>query len=71
VYRVWLIADGRRYSAGSYTVDSTGYGYTNVKLFAPLAELDAIAITIERADGSKGGDRSSPSTGRTVLRGDL
>ena len=71
VYRVWLIADGRRYSAGSFTVDSTGYGYTNIKLFAPLAEYDAIVVTIERADGSEKGDRNSPDTGRTVLRGDL
>ena len=71
VYRVWLIADGRRYSAGSFTVDSTGYGYTNIKLFAPLAELDAILVTIERADGANGGDRNSSGTGRTVLRGDL
>jgi hypothetical protein len=70
-YRVWLIADGRRYSAGSLTVDSTGYGYTNIKLFAPLAELDAIAVTIERVDESERGDGISPGTGRTVLRGDL
>ncbi len=70
-YRVWLIAEGRRYSAGSFTVDSTGYGYINIKLFAPLAELDAIAVTIKRVGESKRGDGSSPGTGRTVLRGGL
>ena len=71
VYRVWLITDGRRYSAGSFTVDSAGYGYTHISLFAPLADYDAIVVTIERADGREKGDRSSPDTGRTVLRGDL
>ena len=71
VYNVWLNIDGRWYSAASFTVDSTGHGDANIKLFTPLAEIDAIAVTIERVDGSKKVEKSTPATGSTVLRGDL
>ena len=71
VYHVWLVMDGRRHSAGSFTVDSTGYGYVNIKLFVPLRKLDAIVVTVERAGGSDKAERRNADTGRTVLRGDL
>jgi hypothetical protein len=41
-YRVWLILEDRRYEAGSFEVDSAGFGYTTIEFFAPLTNLDGI-----------------------------
>ena len=65
VYQVWLIKHGRRYSAGWFTVDSTGYGQTVIIPVAPLGEFEAAGITIEPAGGS------NDPTGVSVLKGDL
>ena len=65
VYQVWLIKHGRRYSAGWFTVDSTGYGQTVIIPVAPLGEFEAAGITIEPAGGS------NDPTGASVLKGDL
>ena len=65
VYQVWLIKQGRMYSAGWFTVDSTGYGQTVIIPVAPLGVFEAAGITIEPAGGS------NDPTGMSVLRGDL
>ena len=70
VYQVWLVKDGQRYSAGRFTVDSTGYGqsvivpqailpdFDAVNMYVPFTVFDAIGITVEPA-------------GTAVLQGDL
>ena len=65
VYQIWLIKHGQRYSAGWFTVDSTGYGQTVIIPVAPFGEFEAAGITIEPAGGS------NDPTGVSVLRGDL
>ena len=70
-YQVWLIAHGRMYSAGTFSVDETGYVQTRIDIpMVPLRtinphEIDGIVITVEQAGGSPG------PTGESVLRGDL
>ncbi|MCH7744442.1 MAG: anti-sigma factor [Chloroflexi bacterium] len=64
-YQVWLISGDRRYSAGMFKVDSTGYGQAIVIPTVPFAEIDAIGITVEPEGGSLG------PTGANVLSGDL
>ena len=66
VYQVWLIKDGLKYGAGTFTVDSTGYGQAVIIPVAPFAEFDSMAITPEPV----GGSATSP-TGNDVLLGDL
>ncbi len=66
VYQVWLIKQGGlEYRTGTFTVDSTGYGQTDIEITSPLEDFSAILITIERAGGSSG------RTGDSVLRADL
>jgi hypothetical protein len=65
VYQIWLVKDSVRYSAGTFTVDSTGYGKAVIIPVAPFAEFEAIGITIEPAEGSQ------LPTGTSVLKGDL
>ena len=65
VYQVWFIKDGHRYGAGVFTVDSTGFGQTVIIPLAPLAEFEAVGITVEPVGGSTG------PTGTSVLKGDL
>ncbi len=65
VYQVWLVKDGRRYSGGYFTVDSSGYGQTLIFPYPSIAEFEGIGITIEPIGGSSG------PTGTSVLRGDL
>lgn len=64
-YQVWLISGDQRYSAGLFTVDSTGYGQAIVIPVVPFAEIDAIGITVEPEGGSL------DPTGANVLSGDL
>ena len=71
VYRVWVEVDLRRYDAGSFTVDSTGYGYVDLRLPTALTELDSITVTVERANGDREVDSNTTTTGKAVLRGDL
>ena len=65
VYQVWLLKGDERYSGGVFTVDSTGFGLGVVVPAAPLAEFDAIGITVEPAQGSGG------PTGTHVLTGEF
>ncbi len=65
VYQIWLTRDGVEYSAGWFTVDSTGYGQTIIIPLAPFVQFDGMGITIEPSGGSSG------PTGVDVLRGDL
>ena len=65
VYQVWLIKDGRKYSGGYFTVDSSGYGQTLIFPYPSIAEFEGIGITIEPLGGSSG------PTGTSVLKGDL
>ena len=65
IYQVWLIKSGGMYSVGMFTVDSSGFGQTKIELIAPLRDLEAIVITVERAGGSPG------PTGESVLMGEL
>lgn len=65
VYQVWLFKEGQRYSAGTFTVDSTGYGQAAIIPVAPLFEFDAIAVTVEPSGGSP------RPTGASVMLGDL
>jgi|GEM_PF-1910738 len=66
VYQVWLIKEGGlEFKTGTFTVDPTGYGQTDIALTSPLGDFHAILITIERAGGSSG------RAGDSVLRADL
>ncbi len=65
VYQVWLLKGGLVYSAGWFTVDSTGYGQTVIIPVAPFWEFDAAGITIEPRGGS------IDPTGVSVLSGEL
>jgi anti-sigma-K factor RskA len=65
VYQVWLIKDRKKYNAGWFTVDSTGYGQTVIIPVAPFWEFEAAGITIEPAGGS------IDPTGVNVLKGEL
>ena len=64
-YQVWLVQGRRKYPAGLFTVDSTGYAQTVIIPVVPFAEVDGIGITIEPVGGSEG------PTGTNVLNGDL
>ena len=65
VYQVWLLKGSLVYSAGWFTVDSTGYGQTVIIPVAPFWEFDAAGITIEPRGGS------IDPTGVSVLSGEL
>lgn len=65
VYQVWLISGDRRYSAGLFTVDSTGYGQVIVIPAVSFDEIDAIGVTVEPEGGSL------DPTGANVLSGDF
>ena len=61
IYQVWLIRDGQRSSAGTFTVNPQGYGM--LKITSPESLLDcAINITVEPAQGS------DEPTGHMVLQ---
>ena len=66
VYQVWLVKNGHKYGAGTFTVDSTGYGQAVIIPLAPFAEFDSLAITPEPMGGS-----ATTPTGNDVLQGDL
>ena len=65
VYQVWLIKDGQKHDAGTFTVDSTGFGQAVIIPVAPVKKFEAIGITVEPAGGS------TDPTGIHVLEGDL
>jgi len=53
-YQVWLIRDGGRDSGGLFRVSPKGYGLLLMELTQPLAEYEALGVTIEPATGSPG-----------------
>jgi outer membrane murein-binding lipoprotein Lpp len=65
VYQVWFIQGDQRYTGGVFSVDSTGYGLSVIVPAAPMADFDAIGITVEPAQGSGG------PTGTNVLKGEF
>jgi anti-sigma-K factor RskA len=64
-YQVWLIENGQRTSGGVFSVDDEGYGVIWLSSPKPLADYDAVGITIEPSGGSPA------PTGVTVLGGNL
>jgi anti-sigma-K factor RskA len=60
-YQVWLIQGEQRQSAGVFQVDREGNGILFVELDRPLAEFDAVGVTVEPASGS-----SSPTSPRVI-----
>ena len=65
VYQVWLMRDGQRYSAGIFTVDSTGYGQAVIIPVMPFAEFRGIRVHISPPGGSQ------LPEGDSVLKGDF
>jgi hypothetical protein len=53
-YQVWLIEDGKRDSGGLFQVSPDGYGILLLDLRRPLADYDALGITVEPETGSAG-----------------
>ena len=44
-YQVWLVSGGRKYPAGLFTMDSTGYAQTVIIPVVPFAEIDGTGIS--------------------------
>ncbi len=53
-YQVWLIHNGKRDSGGLFRVDERGEAVLLIRAPRPLAEYQAIGITVEPATGSPG-----------------
>jgi hypothetical protein len=53
-YQVWLIEDGKRDSGGLFHVSPDGYGILQLDLKRPLADYEALGITVEPEEGSTG-----------------
>ncbi len=53
-YQVWLTRNGERDSGGLFRVSPKGYGLLLMQLTQPLAEYEAMGITVEPATGSPG-----------------
>lgn len=64
-YQLWLIHDGMRDSGGVFSVNTEGYGTLLVSSPRPLADYQAVGVTVEPYGGSPG------PTGARVLGGDL
>jgi anti-sigma-K factor RskA len=65
VYQVWFLGGGQALASALFTVDMQGQGSSMLRLPAPLATFDSIAVTVEPRDGSP-----SP-TGPIVLAGPI
>ncbi len=46
-YQVWLLKDGRRTSAGTFTVGESGIGIMTLPLDAGVFDTDAVGVTLE------------------------
>ncbi len=53
-YQIWLIHNGKRDSGGLFRVDERGEAVVLIRAPRPLAEYEAIGITVEPATGSPG-----------------
>nr|AIA10687.1 anti-sigma-K factor rskA [uncultured bacterium] len=69
-YQVWLLKDGQRTSAGTFTVGSSGIGIMTLPLSKGIPEMDAIGVTLEpdsRSESPRGpkmfGSSPQDSTG--------
>ena len=62
-YQLWLIADGKPVSAGTFSVDGHGTGSLRVDRLADVADIQAWAVTIEPRGGVP------QPTGEMVLKG--
>ena len=65
VYQVWLMKNGQRYSAGVFTVDSTGYGQAVIIPVMPFAEFRGIRVHVAPPGGSP------LPEGTSILKGDF
>ena len=65
VYQLWLMSNNTRTNAGTFTVNSTGYGQMMVFGLGSLREFENIEVSIEPAEGSL------DATGDNVLQGAL
>lgn len=64
-YQIWLTKAGTRVSGGVFSVNTDGYASLEIIAPGPLAEYDAVGITVEPYGGSPG------PTGAKVLGGTL
>lgn len=64
-YQAWLMRDGQRVSAGTFHVNSDGYGALLIDADRPLGEFQQLGITVEPAGGSP-----APTTPR-IMGGNL
>ncbi|TFE24872.1 anti-sigma factor [Cohnella luojiensis] len=46
-YQVWLLKDGQRTSAGTFTVGESGIGIMTLPLQEGIPEMDAVGVTLE------------------------
>ncbi|RKP56898.1 hypothetical protein D7Z26_02600 [Cohnella endophytica] len=56
-YQVWLLKDGKRTSAGTFTVDESGIGIMALPIEHGLPKFDSVGITLEpdsRSDAPRG-----------------
>ena len=65
VYQLWLVAEGKRYSGGTFMVDPSGRGVLVWRLRRPFDLYESVGITVEPRGGSP-----RPTTPR-VLGGPL
>ena len=65
VYQLWLMSNNTRTNAGTFTVNSAGYGQMMVQGLGSLREFENIEVSIEPAEGSP------DATGANVLQGAL
>lgn len=64
-YQAWLVRDGQRVSAGTFSVNHNGYGALLIDADRPVGDYQQLGITVEPAGGSP-----APTTPR-VMGGDL
>ena len=65
VYQIWLMSNNTRTSAGTFTVDSAGYGQLMVQGLGDLRDFENVEVSIEPAEGS------AEASGANVLKGPL
>lgn len=53
-YQLWFLHDGQRESGGLFILEPDGEGVTVVRLARPLADYQAVEVTVEPAGGSPG-----------------
>ena len=51
-YQVWLEHNGERVSAGTFTVDESGWGQISLRPDKPLSQFHSVLVTVEPLEGS-------------------